>query len=93
MRDVSQMLALLGLTLAVGSAAACDRSTNRARCVGEADAATCQRGETCSWLHDGADYFCATLCSQGRLCPSGLTCKTGAASSCQTCQDLLDICE
>jgi hypothetical protein len=91
MNHVVRAFTLLALSAALGDGA-CDKSPSRVRCTGEADTMTCKSPEECAWIHDGAGYFCASLCAGG-ACSSGHACKTGAASSCQTCQDLLDICE
>ena len=72
--------------------AACD---DRLKCSGDSDQNTCPQGETCVWLGlDGKQgYFCAQICSAEEPCGSGETCKANRASSCQTCQDVLDVCD
>jgi len=67
----------------------------RARCNGGEDQTTCGSGEICLWLHLGTSsgYFCATPCTADKTCAAGKTCKEGAASSCDVCQNLIDICE
>jgi hypothetical protein len=91
MNQVVRAFTLLALSATLGGGA-CDKSPSRVRCTGEADTATCKSPGKCAWIHDGAGYFCASLCAAG-ACSSGHVCKSGAASSCQGCQDLLDICE
>lgn len=92
MDHVLRAIALLMLSAALAGAA-CDEATTRARCTSETDTTVCKSAETCVWIHDGAGFFCAVQCSVGTTCPGGLSCKTAAASSCQTCQDVLDICD
>jgi hypothetical protein len=67
----------------------------RTRCQGDTDVTTCGASESCVWMNDGSAsaYFCVTTCSGGAACPAGESCRSGAASSCSTCQDLIDICE
>jgi len=92
MLNMSRMTAVIGLALGLVHAA-CDKTPSRVPCTAETDTTTCKAGETCLWIHDGAGYFCATACSGGAGCPSGSKCKAGAASGCQTCQNLIDVCE
>ena len=66
-----------------------------ARCNGVQDQTTCASGATCLWVHLGNDsgYFCAVSCTTDKTCAADKTCKEGGASSCDVCQDLIDICE
>ena len=93
MNHVVRAFTVLALALAAAvEDGGCDNSPSRVHCTGETDTATCQSPDKCVWIHDGAGYFCASLCAAG-TCSSGHACKTGAASSCQTCENLIDICE
>ena len=80
------------LALLLGGAAC---GEDRRKCNGDADQTTCGSGDTCVWLGLGATqgYFCAQICSVEEPCDSGETCKADSASSCQTCHDILSICE
>lgn len=90
----SGMSRLLFLAAACLFVTSCDGGHGRKRCEAP-DATSCGSSESCLWVHDGNDsgYFCALPCSSDKSCPNGESCKAGAASSCATCQDLIDVCE
>ena len=75
------------VALALGG---CASGSAPPRCAPDGGAA-CADGTACLWLRGGG-YFCVSTCASG-FCPVGRTCQTGGASSCATCDDLLDICE
>ena len=54
-----------------------------------------ERPESCLWVHDGTNsgYRCVVSCSGGTPCPGELACTMNGASSCMTCQDVIDVCE
>jgi hypothetical protein len=85
-------LSLLFASLLLGGGCA---QSSRMVCQGDSDVSTCGAGASCVWMHVGNEsgYFCAIDCTGGGACPSGQACVTEAASSCQTCDDLLDVCE
>jgi len=72
---------------------ACDDKPSRVPCPGEQSATTCAQGQECLWLHGANGYFCGAVCGVGAPCSASQTCKTGAASSCATCDDVVDVCE
>jgi len=80
--------ALVAIVLASSS---CGSHTSRTLCAGESDQTTCAQNDRCVWMNQA--YVCATPCGNANACASGRACKTGAASSCATCQDLIDVCE
>ena len=86
---------LLLVTAVVLANASCGSEVSRVPCAGDSDQSTCPPSETCVWRHLGASsaYVCATLCEADGACPNGTSCRTGAASSCTTCENLLDVCE
>jgi len=61
-------------------------------CAVDAGHSTCAAGNECLWLRGGG-YFCVARCGADGGCPRGGLCATGGASSCPTCQDLIDVCE
>jgi hypothetical protein len=67
----------------------------RTPCTGMDDQTTCGPNAVCLWIHDGSSsgYLCATTCTTNKPCPAGQSCKAGGASSCDVCQDLVDICK
>jgi hypothetical protein len=82
----SLVLALFGV--------ACEHARpTRARCSEDPDAAGCPQGQQCVWIHANNGLFCAVDCGAGGGCEAGQICKSGAASSCQTCPDIVDVCE
>lgn len=86
---------MLLVTAVVLPNSSCGSDVSRVPCASDSDQSTCLQPERCVWRHLGASsgYFCATLCEAGGACPNGESCRTGVASSCMTCQDLLDVCE
>ena len=88
-------IGMLLVTAVVLSNSSCGSDGSRVLCVGESEQSTCPPSERCVWRHLGASsaYVCATLCDAGGACPNGTSCQTGAASSCMTCENLLDVCE
>ena len=85
-------LSLLLASLLLGGACA---QSSRTLCQGDSDTSTCGSGATCLWMQVGNEsgYFCAIDCSGGAACPTGQVCVAEAAASCQTCDNLLDVCE
>jgi hypothetical protein len=73
----------------------CGSDVSRVPCAGESEQSTCPQSQSCVWRHLGASsaYVCATLCDAGGACPNGTSCRPDAASSCMTCENLLDVCE
>jgi hypothetical protein len=83
---------LLLASLLLGGACA---QSSRTPCQGGSDTSTCGPGATCLWMQVGNEsgYFCAIDCTGGAACPTGQACVAEAATSCQTCDNLLDVCE
>jgi hypothetical protein len=88
MRRRTTLLVSFGAAVLLGGCG--DRLQLRA-CTADAGASTCAAGFECLWLASGG-YFCVARCVDGS-CPSGGSCRSGGASSCATCQDLIDVCE
>jgi hypothetical protein len=91
-------LPLLPFLLLLGAGGTACKDSLRTPCAGEGaegDSTVCRDGQDCLWLNLGSEsgYFCGTVCGPKSSCPAGLTCKTGGASGCMTCQDLIDVCE
>jgi hypothetical protein len=90
LRSLTGLALLVGLSLAVACA-----ETSRNRCQSDSDVTTCGSVASCVWTRAGNEtgYFCAIICNGGGACPSGQSCVPEVARSCQTCQDLVDVCE
>ena len=91
----ARWIGMLLVTAAVLSGGSCGSDVSRVPCAGDSEQSTCPPSQTCVWRHLGASsaYFCATLCDAGGACPNGTSCRMDAASSCMTCENLLDVCE
>jgi hypothetical protein len=81
------LCALLALVAFIG----CGSGRGVTACAGDAGHSTCAAGNECLWLHSGG-YFCVARCANG-ACRAGGLCVSNGASSCPTCQDLIDVCE
>jgi hypothetical protein len=69
----------------------CSSGNGLVRCAADGGGAPCAADTECLWLHGGGS-FCVATCATG-LCTDGRSCQIGAASSCATCDDLIDVCE
>jgi len=83
-------IGLLALALAF-SFLGCSSANGLVPCAADGGAAACAADTECLWLRTGGS-FCVARCGSG-ACTGGRTCQSGGASSCATCDDLIDVCE
>lgn len=84
--QTTTMIFLLCLLLA---AAGCGDTAGACSSEGE-----CAGTEECIWVREGSQVLgrmCSIRCESDQECPPGTTCS-GAASTCPTCNDYIQIC-
>ena len=77
--------------LMAGALFGCSSGSGLVPCSADGGASACPIGTECLWLRGGGSY-CVAICASG-LCTGGRSCQIGGASSCATCDDLIDVCE
>lgn len=87
---VKLLIQIIGITCLILATTACGDTSSA--CSTEND---CAGTEECIWVRDGNQVvgrMCSIRCQTDQECPPGLACA-GAASSCPTCNDFIQICQ